>query len=150
MRRSMPETCGEPIVRDVPSWKPHPGEGLDSRHGERMSICVTVVRLNEPKRLSGSSQNGTGGGIDLFCWVYRGPWPPGREQAPNPMHSTSGTWKPRILPPFRGKRAVRRADEGAGMGGRKKQMPSCNGADRGPIPGHESALTSDWSFNAKR
>ncbi len=86
-----------------------------------------------------------------LCEVgHRGPLLPGRQQAPNPMHSTSGTWKPRILTPGGGKRAVRRADGGAGMGGRKKRMPSCNGADRGPIPEHESELTSDWSFNAKR
>ena len=52
--------------------------------------------------------------------------------------------------PFGGKRAVRRADGGAGMGGRKKRMPSCNGADKGPIPWYESALTSDWSFVARR
>ncbi len=149
MYRSAGRRGGE-IVRGVPSWKPRPGKGLESRHGERMRICVTVVTINEPKRLSGSSQKGIGGGIFPCYREYRGPWPPGREQAPTPTHSTSGTWKPRILTPGGGKRAVRRADGGAGMGGRKKRMPSCNGVDKGPIPWHESALTSDWSFVARR
>ncbi len=55
-----------------------------------------------------------------------------------------------VLSPRRGKRAARQADGGAGMGGRKKRRPSCNGVDRGPMPWHESALTSDWSLVAKR
>ena len=55
-----------------------------------------------------------------------------------------------VLSPFGGKRVVRQADGGAGMGGRKKRRPSCNGVDRGPMPWHESALTSDWSLVAKR
>ncbi len=76
--------------------------------------------------------------------------PLGREQAPNPTHSCKRNLATPYILPCGGKRAVRRADGGAGTGGRKKQRPSCNGADKGPIPRRESALTSDWSFDAKR
>lgn len=42
----------------------------------------------------------------------------------------SGTWKP-CISPFLGKLTVRKAHGNAGLGGRKKQMPSCNGMDTG-------------------
>jgi hypothetical protein len=50
----------------------------------------------------------------------------------------------------KGKQTARRADGGAGLGGRKKRMPSCNGADTGlNVTRHESEPTSDWSFAAR-
>lgn len=46
--------------------------------------------------------------------------------------------------------AVRPDKGGAGLGGRKKRMPSCNGADTGfNVTRHESEPTSDWSFFAR-
>jgi RNA-directed DNA polymerase len=50
----------------------------------------------------------------------------------------------------KGKRAARRADGGAGLGCRKKRMPSCNEADTGfNVTRHESEPTSDGSFSAR-
>jgi RNA-directed DNA polymerase len=50
----------------------------------------------------------------------------------------------------KGKRAVRRADGGAGLGCRKKRTPSRNEADTGfNVTRHESEPTSDGSFTAR-
>ncbi len=49
--------------------------------------------------------------------------------------------------PDKGQRAARRAHGCAGLGGRKKRMPGCNGSDTGfKVTRHESGPTSDWSF----
>ena len=51
----------------------------------------------------------------------------------------------------KGTRAARRADGGAGLGGRKKRTPSCNGADTGfNVTRHESEQTSDWCLLRER
>ena len=48
------------------------------------------------------------------------------------MYFYSGTWKPRIaLDVNLRQRVVRQAYGSAGLGGRKKRMPSCNGVDTG-------------------
>ncbi|AXF15557.1 hypothetical protein CUJ87_15040 [Paraburkholderia caledonica] len=50
-----------------------------------------------------------------------------------------------------GRRTVRDADDCAGMGGRKKRRPGCNGPDRGwDITPRESGQTSVWSTVARR
>lgn len=75
--------------------------------------------------------------------------PPGQEQAPNPADFTDGTWKPRIAP-HRGQQSVKAAYGSAGLGGRKKRMPGCNGPDTGfNVTRHESAPTSGWSYLAR-
>ncbi|AUT68487.1 hypothetical protein C2L64_09255 [Paraburkholderia hospita] len=49
-----------------------------------------------------------------------------------------------------GRWTVRNAVDGAGMGGRKKRMPGCNGPDRGwDITPRESGQTSVWSTVAR-
>ncbi|TLM73390.1 hypothetical protein FDY93_19055 [Microbulbifer harenosus] len=49
-----------------------------------------------------------------------------------------------------GKRAVRRADCGAGVGDWKKRMPRCNGADTGSnFARRESEQTSSWCLIAR-
>ena len=65
--------------------------------------------------------------------------------------SWSGTWKPRIVTGLRlGQHAARYAHSDAGLGGQKKRMSPCNGADTGlNVTRHESEPTSDWSFIAK-
>ena len=111
---------------------------------------IKVVTYDQPKRLRGWSQKAMEAGCaSLKCGIVDH-MPLGREQAPNLTYSCKRNLATPYILPFGGKRAVRRADGGAGMGGRKKQKPSCNGSDRGPIPRRESALTSDWSFDAKR
>ncbi|NQY37936.1 MAG: hypothetical protein HRT37_23910 [Alteromonadaceae bacterium] len=67
------------------------------------------------------------------------------------MYFISGTWKPRIaLDVNLRQRVVRQANGGAGLGGRKKRMPCCNGADTGfNVTRHESEPTFDWSFFAR-
>jgi hypothetical protein len=50
----------------------------------------------------------------------------------------------------KGRRTVRGADGGAGLGGRKKRTLSCNGADTGfNVTRHESEQTSDWCLFAR-
>lgn len=74
---------------------------------------------------------------------------PGQQQAPNLANFTDGTWKPRIAP-HRGQQSVKAAYGSAGLGGRKKRMPGCNGPDTGfNVTLHESAPTFDWSYLAR-
>ncbi len=52
--------------------------------------------------------------------------------------------------PCKGRRTARRADGGAGLGCRKKRIPSCNGADTGlNVTRHESEPTSDRCLFAR-
>lgn len=59
------------------------------------------------------------------------------------------TWKPRIPPASAGQPTARKAYGSAGLGCRKKQMPSCNGVDTDLVIRCESMPTSDWSFRAR-
>ena len=62
--------------------------------------------------------------------------PPGQQQAPNPLCSVCGTWKPRMAPKIWDSFCVSKAYGHAGLGGWKKQKPGCNGLDTGlNIPG---------------
>ena len=45
--------CGEPIVRGVPSGKPHPGEGEGVGMVNRGESAIKVVTGNKPKRVTG-------------------------------------------------------------------------------------------------
>lgn len=55
-----------------------------------------------------------------------------------------------LLSFYLGRFSVRRADSNAGIGGWKKRMLRCNGADTGlNITWHESEPTSDWSLIAR-
>jgi len=54
------------------------------------------------------------------------------------------------FPRLAGKLTARNAYRGAGLGGRKKRMPSCNGMDTGfNVTRRENEPTSDWSFMAR-
>jgi hypothetical protein len=91
---------------------------------------INVVRTNKPKGLKGLDQK-------VSAQVEAVPplspadvaSPADRRSLPHPMVLV---WH--VVSPYlsrQGKRAVRRAHGGAGMGRRRKRRPSCSGVDRG-------------------
>lgn len=71
---------------------------------------------------------------------------PGQQQAPNPSYFFK--WNVETLYSSRkGQSAVRMTYGCAGLGGWKKRMSFCNGADKGlNVALCESRPTSNWSF----
>ena len=75
---------------------------------------------------------------------------PGRQQVPNPAQTSGAERGNPVSSPVKGRRPVRRADGGAGLGCRKKQRPPCNRADTGfNVTRHESEPTSDGCLFAR-
>jgi hypothetical protein len=90
--------CGGSIVRGIPSGNPHPGEGEGVGMVNTGESARKVVTENEPQRLRGLGQQAPEVGMSsLTCGIvdHR---PPGRQQAPPPTDSGSGTWEPRTSP----------------------------------------------------
>ena len=98
--------------------------------GERL---INIVTANKPKVLEGLGQKGTVAGTRIFPFLVMGSNATGGQSAPNPFVVTE-LLRRNMGTPYvsrKGKRAVRRAERRAGIGGWKKRTPSCNGMDRG-------------------
>jgi hypothetical protein len=90
--------CGGSIVRGIPSGTPHPGEGSGVGRVNRCEPVIQVVTGNKPKRVTGLGQQAPEVGMSsLTCGIVDHA-PPGRQQAPTPTDSGSGTWEPRTSP----------------------------------------------------
>ena len=78
---------GEQTVRNVLSWKPHPGEG---QIAGMVNICESVIKIvtcNMPKRLTGMNQNGRWSGTGVATSPVRRRGATGRQRTPNPAYS---------------------------------------------------------------
>lgn len=106
----------------------------EARLGSMVNICESALNLVScivPKMLLGTDQNGTWVGLRICHFRSEDFEPTGEKPAPNlPSSLTWNTVSP-YLRPAMGRPTARSAVGGAGMGGRRKRMPRCNGADRG-------------------
>lgn len=106
----------------------------EARLGSKVNVCESALNLvscKVPKMLSGTDQNGTWGGLRACHSRSEDFEPTGEKPAPNlPSLLTWNTVSPYPCPAM-GRQTARNAVGDAGMGGRRKRMPRCNGADRG-------------------
>lgn len=112
-------------------------------------LLINVVTMIEPTAVIGSGQNGMWSCCLALESGHVGHCTTGGQAGPSLF--TSSVWN-RVSPNFRprGRRTARNADGSEGKGGRRKRMPSCNGADRGwNITPRETGQTSDWSLLAR-
>ncbi len=76
--------------------------------------------------------------------------PPGQKQAPNPVFYFFKRNVETLYNSRKGQSTVRMTYGCAGLGGWKKRMSFCNGADKGlNVTLCESRPTSNWSFFAR-
>ena len=106
----------------------------EARLGSKVNVCESALNLVScivPKMLSGTDQNGAWVGLRI-CHFRSEDFEPTGEK-PTPNLPSSLTWNTISLYPcpMMGRPTARNAVGGAGMGGRRKQRPCCNGADRG-------------------
>jgi hypothetical protein len=114
-----------------------------------MRICLRIVNADKQKELICLSQKATEAGKLVRESNFTTTTLPGPLQAPNPTLLIQRNMETRYSS-RKGKHFARNADSCAGLGGRKKRMPSCNGVDTGlNVTRHESEPTSDWSVIAR-
>ena len=106
----------------------------EARLGSKVNTCESALNLVSccvPKMLLGTDQKVSGLDFGLAIPEARISNPTGEKSAPNlPSLLTWNTISPYPCPSL-GRPTARDAVGGAGMGGRRKRMLRCNGADRG-------------------
>ena len=76
-----------------------------------VNICEPVIKVvtgNKPKRLIGLGQKAPEVGMSFLTCGIVDHAPPGRQQAPTPTYSWSGTWEPRTSPSGNARRKASR------------------------------------------
>jgi hypothetical protein len=100
--------CGGPIVRGIPSGTPHPGEGSGVGRVNTGASVIQVITANKSQRVRGVGQQAPEGGMSSLTCGNVDQAPPGRQQAPTPTDSGSGTWEPRPSPAGNARRQASR------------------------------------------
>jgi hypothetical protein len=128
---------GEQTVRGTQLWKHRTGAGAGNDDMDNTcELLINVVSASKPKMLTGLNQKVRGLVRAFGIRSAQSTIPPADRQILSHRVKSVEHGKPDCLRSS-GNRPAGAGDRQAGMGGRKKRMPSCNEADRGS----KSALT---------
>ncbi len=153
-RASMATSGSEAVRKSIRLWKPHPvsGRGKDGEEQAQAESLINPVTVEEPKRLSGSGQNGT----RIGCGVARSShqwseYPPGERGVPPPSHLAGRErGKPHALPYEKYGQDIRKdvpqaqEEEEAGGSECRFVMNRIGIEPKGNIIPRESGQTSCW------